>query len=1065
MKLTKGRLSKIKKMKKQTRYNRKKSGGKRGNKDTFRRRKSKHFLYKSLKKRRRVQKAGNNGGTLSTVLPSAVATPLTTSSKALQDSGKQLQKKTGMSTTSLIAPSAQKQIDAASSQYQDAKAYAKQVGSHEDGRVMGGYASRKLHAGYKSAPLSLCQTTAVNPTPDIASAYWKDNECTVVDAVGKVKHKLTVGTFINDGVCHPGEDGINIPVNADPANKATSIHLQDAVILDITEKTGTGYNLLVQNNVYGEDLEKPITILIQTQEKATKSWTWKTSPTNVKQNLIWSIVKYKSSQASGGDKYGVVVSYVASPPNKSNSYYVIWNPGAKEEDGTQETITIGAQGNNVIEQVMDSFPICVQTISPHRPARIPLHPLPPGQVSKTSFEKELKRLAGAALLFKLKDSLKARMAAKINKVEMGGEPTSYKWTFAVDDSEKTWFTSKDLGDFQDPTSGNLTEEESKLQFIKDNYLDTPSDGDCKLKDIAPQSTPVSHENAEDLYFMSTSNPQDVCEPMLYEQFKNSPAYTGWQTDLNAALSSCGGKPVGGAAADDDAAGAAAGAAGAAAGDAAGDAAGATAEPSPKEEEKEGKKGKIVVGKGDAMVTILFDPAAAHTQLEGTGPDIDESLRNLGTSELGVKKPKGEKRVPPVVSTATTAAAGQEHDTTSTTPTTPSTVMGHEQDTAAASSAPHAPLVADAQPVPEPQSLLPKENATDDEVSAAAAAAVRTAHPDGLSKTEEDEQIQLQIKKFHQKMAQQKKEMESGHTSLAPVPEAQAVAVQPQEAVPLPQSGQNPAFSSTETPKSEAAKRQEEADLAAKDPQAQGSPTTQPTTKQELSGGSRTKKRRKKRKHKTRKRRKQTKKRRNKAKKTKKRRKHKPRKGRKSRKAGGPGNPNEDGSEFKIPTEEEIDAAVKDEENGNVTTDNWIIKLQNIVDGEIGEAGLEGLNEGYSPPNTSDRARDAMNALANIYDAYDVEDDAAYWEGMYEKAQQTFTRKPAKQTGWWDKATPAEEERFNNFDANPMRSLQQEPSTYGASRINNRGEREVWRQGTPPVGGSSRKRRRKKTGKN
>ena len=57
MKLTKGRLSKIKKMKKQTRYNRKKSR-KNENRETFRRRKSKHFLYKSLKNRRRVQKGG-----------------------------------------------------------------------------------------------------------------------------------------------------------------------------------------------------------------------------------------------------------------------------------------------------------------------------------------------------------------------------------------------------------------------------------------------------------------------------------------------------------------------------------------------------------------------------------------------------------------------------------------------------------------------------------------------------------------------------------------------------------------------------------------------------------------------------------------------------------------------------------------------------------------------------------------------------------------------------------------------------------------------------------------------
>ena len=49
MKLTKGRLSKIKKMKRQTRHHRK-NPRKRGSRETNRIRKSKHFLYKSLKK-------------------------------------------------------------------------------------------------------------------------------------------------------------------------------------------------------------------------------------------------------------------------------------------------------------------------------------------------------------------------------------------------------------------------------------------------------------------------------------------------------------------------------------------------------------------------------------------------------------------------------------------------------------------------------------------------------------------------------------------------------------------------------------------------------------------------------------------------------------------------------------------------------------------------------------------------------------------------------------------------------------------------------------------------------
>ena len=59
MKLTKGRLSKIKKMKRQTRYNRKKPR-KIGSRKSFRKRRPKHFLYSSLKKRRRVQKGGQD---------------------------------------------------------------------------------------------------------------------------------------------------------------------------------------------------------------------------------------------------------------------------------------------------------------------------------------------------------------------------------------------------------------------------------------------------------------------------------------------------------------------------------------------------------------------------------------------------------------------------------------------------------------------------------------------------------------------------------------------------------------------------------------------------------------------------------------------------------------------------------------------------------------------------------------------------------------------------------------------------------------------------------------------
>jgi hypothetical protein len=309
MKLTKGRLSKIKKMKRQTRHHRR-NPRKGGSRETNRIRKSKHFLYKSLKKRRRVQKGGvinPNEGLGDAVKPVDESVPAGFASRAGQaaTASGQAMGQAATATGQYMAPTG-------SMTERAGKSVGRAAGRTADaGRAAGAAAKRGATQAYQGTrfglgdealdrtikiPLSKCDKgMALADWPKgedgterkIAGAYWEDDKCIARGRQGGKKVVLSAGIFINEGG-YKSDDSTNWPRDFRATRDIEGLH--NALILDIEKQSDDSHVLTVQKNVYRTLDKTPVKITIS-ENNPKPGWTWKISETTEDQNLLWCIVE------------------------------------------------------------------------------------------------------------------------------------------------------------------------------------------------------------------------------------------------------------------------------------------------------------------------------------------------------------------------------------------------------------------------------------------------------------------------------------------------------------------------------------------------------------------------------------------------------------------------------------------------------------------------------------------------------------------------------------------------------------------------------------------------------
>ena len=474
MKLTKGRLSKIKKMKRQTRYNRKKPR-KIGSRKSFRKRKPKHFLYSSLKKRRRVQKGGQDwlsglgmalgsmpagGGTGSYIGRTAGTSTSTSHNKAARKRQQHRQHQQHQ-RQSRPAYAQQKPKTSGWSREGISQNYRKNVDWQlTNDRIA---AAKRQHAefgertglSYASEvgkmPRRMAMDTMAGSLP-LSQCQWSNhNVCILTNRSGYEIARLSIGSFINEGAYQKtNKPGVFKPMDyreytqkhgaasepgsvvwgmqttsTSPAIRAKSMQrkglfqLNNALVLDVKILPGSkGKRVLtVQNNVYKPN-ETPVEIVIGNTKE--RNWTWTISPTSSKQNLLWSIIKYKNAGSEGESQYAVVTNYNETILEgvADQGIYDIYSLTGKQFSklqlssdphgalAQQEESAAKLKGEKVkkveqpiIEQVMDAFPRCAGNKNKNREDQIPLSPLPANEQIQEYYDEMLASLKNTVLLF------------------------------------------------------------------------------------------------------------------------------------------------------------------------------------------------------------------------------------------------------------------------------------------------------------------------------------------------------------------------------------------------------------------------------------------------------------------------------------------------------------------------------------------------------------------------------------------------------------------------------------------------------------------------------------------